>query len=628
MYKRITDIVLTHSICLIGLIGSFNLFAAESSTLDEVIVTASRYSQTADESLTSTTVITRADIEQSSALDLPGLLSRVAGFDLRSSGAYGKATSAFVRGTNSDHLLTLIDGVKIYSATLGTTAFQHIPLDQIERIEIVRGPRSSVYGAEAIGGVIQIFTRKGKKQPTATANVGLGSNNSKEVSASFGGATENARFSLNARGFKTDGIDALVHTAPNDNDGYTNDSINARFDYKFNQTLSLQSSFMNAQGNTQFDNCFNPDPALTFPDNISDDCSSDFVQQTFSNTLNITPDGIWDGQLQLGTSRDFSENFWESITNGTFETRRDDASFINNLQFSENQLLALGIDYSNDTVDSTSFLSNAPSSRDNTGLFAAWNASFNKLNIELNARTDDNEQFNRHNTGSVALGFKISKNMNTFISYGSAFKTPTFNQLYFPGFGSPALKPEESDSLEVGLRGKYPTGNWSLNIYQTNIDNLIAGVGAFPNTIATNINKSQITGTELTSSNRISKWRIDTSLSYTDPVNKSGPDSGKQLQGRAKETLSLSANRNFGSYNLGISLLAQSKRYQNADNTNSTAGYGLVDLTGEYHFNSQFKLALKLNNIFDKNYAVNQFFTGNNYSTLGRNFFVNLIYNM
>ncbi|HED33667.1 MAG TPA: TonB-dependent receptor, partial [Gammaproteobacteria bacterium] len=542
------------------------------------------------------------------------------GFDLRSSGAYGKATSAFVRGTNSDHLLTLVDGVKLYSATAGSTAFQHIPLDQIERIEIVRGPRSSIYGAEAIGGVIQIFTRKGKKQPSATANAGLGSNNSKEVSVRFGGTTENARFSLNARGFKTDGIDTIIHTAPNDNDGYNNDSINARFDYTFNQNLSLQSTFMNAQGNTQFDGCF----SLITPD----DCSSDFVQQVFSNTLSIASDGIWDGQLQIGTSRDINKNFVDSIQSSLFKTNRDDASFINNFQFSENQLLMIGADYSKDTVNTSAYPTTVPSSRNNVGVFAAWNARFNKLNIELNTRTDDNEQFNLHNTGSIALGLKISDDINTFISYGSAFKAPNFNQLYFPNFGSPTLSPEESTSLEVGLRGKYSAGNWSLNVYQTNIDNLIISVGVFPDSVATNISKSQITGTELTSSTRIAQWNINTSLSYTDPVNKSGSNKDKQLQARAKRTLSLTANRDFGSYNLGISLLAQSKRYQDAANTNSTAGYGLVDLTAEYNFNPQFKFALKLNNVFDKDYAVNQFFTGDNYSTLGRNVFANLIYNM
>jgi vitamin B12 transporter len=618
--KNISNILLISSTCL----SSFSLYAddqEQKNNLNEVIITANRYSQTVDESLSSVTVITRNDIEKSTAQDLPALLSTVAGFDMRSSGAYGKASSFFMRGTNSSHLLTLVDGVKLYSATAGSTALQHIPLEQIERVEIVRGPRSSVYGAEAIGGVIQIFTRKGHNKPSASANLGLGSNNSKELSASFAGATENANFNLTASSFKTDGIDAIKHTTPNDKDGYNNDSISASIDYQSNPLYSIQSSFMNAQGTNQYDSCFNTTSFAT-----SDDCRSDFVQQTFSNTLNITPEGMWDAKIQLSTSKDLNKNFWESTENGTFQTKRDDAAFINNLQFSETQLLVLGVDYAKDNVETTAYPPTAAPSRNNTGIFAAWNNRFNKLDIELNIRSDNNQQFNRHNTGSIALGHPLSNNIQAFISYGTAFKAPTFNELYFPFFGSETLKPEESNSTEIGIRGKYSTGNWSFNIYQTNIDNLISyDPSVF---LANNIDKSQITGAELISAATLFKWNINTSITYTDPVNKSGPNKGKQLVARAKETLSITANRNIGNYTLGMAFLAQGKRYKTADNSVSTAGYGLLDLSTDYNFTSQFKLAVKLNNVLDKDYVLNQTFGGNNYNTLGRNVFFNLVYTM
>lgn len=624
MYKSLSKTLFISSACITACLSSFNLFAEETTSddqnLNEVIVTANRYSQNVDETLSSATVITRDDIEKSTAQDLPALLSRVAGLDIRPSGTYGKNTSSFMRGTNSSHLLTLIDGIKLYSATAGSTSLQHIPLDQIERIEIVRGPRSSVYGSEAIGGVIQIFTRKGSSKPSASANVGLGSNNSKELSASFSGATDKANFNLTASSFKTDGIDAIVHTTPNDDDGYTNDSVSASFDYQFNSSFAFKSSFMNAQGNTLYDNCFNSSFIS------SDDCSTDFTQQTFSNTLHITPEGMWDAQLQIGTSRDLNDSFWEGADNGSFNTKRDDAAFINNLQITDDQLIVLGVDYAEDDVSTSAYPAGTPETRDNIGIFAAWNAQFNSMDIELNLRRDDNEQFNTHNTGSIAFGMPISDNIQTFVSYGTAFKAPTFNELYFPFFGVPTLVPEESESFEIGIRGKYNSGNWSFNVYQTNIDNLIS----YDSTIflANNIDKSQITGAELVSSTRLLQWNINTSLSYTDPVNKSGDNNGKQLVARAKETLSITVDRNIGHYNVGVALLAQSKRYQNSDNSVSTAGYGVVDLSVNYNFTSQFKLAVQLNNILDKEYAVNKTFGGANYNTLDRNFFVNLVYTM
>ena len=621
MSMKLVNTLLIGSTCL----ASSGLSAAENDTnnsLDEVIVTANRYAQIADESLSSVTVISREDIEKSSAMDLPALLSQVAGFDIRTSGAYGKATSIFMRGTNSSHLLTLVDGVKLYSATTGTTSLQHFPLDQIERIEIVRGPRSSAYGSEAIGGVIQIFTRKGKAgKPSATANAGYGSNKSKEISAAFSGATDKARFNLTARSFKTEGIDAIQHSSWNDNDGYTNDSVSAGLDYRFNDTFSFQSSYINAQGNSQYDNCFNISSFAT-----SDDCSSDFVQQTFSNTLNITPEGIWDAKIQAGYSRDLNKNYWQSSANGLFKTQREDAAFINNLQLSESHLLVLGLDYAKDTVDTTAYTPAEAPSRDNKGIFAAWNANFNQLNIELNLRRDDNQQFNSFNTGSIALGHPLTDTIQAFVSWGSAFKAPTFNELYYPFYGTDTLVPEESSSAEIGLRGQYPGGHWSFNVYQTNIDNLIAyDSNVFQ---ANNIDKAQITGAELISSAVFAQWQINTSLSYTDPVNKSAGAEGKLLQARARETLSITANRQLGRYNLGMAFLAQGKRYQNTDNTRSTPGYGVLDLTADYNFNSQFRLNLKLNNILDKDYALNQTFGGSNYNTLGRNIFVNLVYTM
>jgi len=622
--KSFSKTLLISSACLSTSVGSFNLYAdgaEQSNNLDEIIITANRYSQAVNESLSSVSVITRDDIENSTAQDLPTLLSTVAGFDMRASGAYGKTTSFFMRGTNSSHLLTLVDGVKLYSATAGNTSLQHISLDQIERVEIVRGPRSSVYGSEAIGGVIQIFTRKGKNKSSASANVGLGSNSSKELSASFSGASEKARFNLTASSFKTDGIDAIIHTTPNDKDGYNNDSISTNLNYQFSPQLSLQSSFMNAQGSTQYDECVNTTTFVT-----SDDCSSNFVQQTFNNTFSLAPQGLWDAKLELGTSKDLNENFWEAAENGSFQTKRDSATFINNLQLSENQLLVLGIDYAKDSVETMAYPPTAASSRNNTGVFASWNSRIYEYDIELNARRDDNQQFNTYNTGSIAVGHAIASNMQVFASYGTAFKAPTFNELYFPFFGSETLKPEESSSAEIGLRGDYHSGNWSFNIYQTNIDNLIAyDPGLF---LANNIDKSQITGAELISNNVFYKWHINTSISYTDPVNKSGPDKGKQLIARARETISITANRNLGSYNFGMAFLAQSKRYTSTDNSASTAGYGLVDLSMGYNFNPQFKLTMKLNNIFDKEYVLNQAYGGSNYNTLDRNVFINLVYTM
>ena len=586
------------------------------------MITANRFSQPADESLASVSVITRSDIEQSPANDLSSLLSSVTGIVVKPSGPSGQLTSVFMRGTNSNHVLTIIDGVKLYSATAGSTAFQHIPLDQIERIEIVRGPRSSLYGSEAIGGVIQIFTRKGSKKPSATVDVAAGTHNTREMSVEFSGSTQNADFSLNANQSSTDGIDVIKHATANDNDGYINDSIGARLNYRFNATTSLQSSIMNAQANNEYDNCYTPSFSAT------DDCDADSQQQAFNNILKFTPDGIWDSQLQFGTSKDFEDNFADSGRAYTFETQRKNISFINNFNLSENQIVIFGLDYADDEVRSTFLASTTPSTRSNSGIFAVYSNKFNQLNMSASIRQDDNEQFETHNTGNIAFGHPITKNLDAFISYGTAFKAPTFNDLSSSFGGNPALKPEESSSTEIGISGTHAIGLWTFNIFQTNIDELIISVPTGPfSSISSNVAKSEISGAELTSSLNVGQWNSNISLSYVDPVNKSGANNGKVLQARAKQTLSLNINRDFQKYTFGSSLLAQGKRYTNADNSESIAGYGIININSDYRITKDLKVTAKINNLLDEEYVINEGF-GTTYNTLGRTLLVNLSYTM
>lgn len=616
MYNKTTKLLLASAIST----ACCNLQAAES-TDEQIIVTANRYTQTVSDSMASVTVIDRDEIEKSSAKDLPALLNRVAGFDIKVSGPYGKLSSVFMRGTNSNHILVLVDGVKLYSATAGSTAFQYLPLNQIERIEIVRGPRSSVYGSEAIGGVIQIFTRNYEVQQNAMTDIGYGSHGEKLISANLAGSTDKARFSLSASHNSSDGIDSIRHNSTNDDDAYSNDSVSARFNYAFNSAIALESAFLNTQGVTDYDNCFN---TLTFA--TSDACESHFTQQTFSNILKFTPDSIWDGQMTIGSSRDIDDNLWESSPNYRYETQRTDIAFTNNYQVTEKHLASFGFDYAEDTVTTTAYAPGTPSSRDNVAVFASWNADYDLIDVNLSVRRDDNEQFGKHNTGSLALGHTLTNNIRITLSHATAFKAPAFNDLYFPFYGNTDLEPEESSSTELGISGKQDSYSWSFNVYQTDVDNLIA---YDPNIfIANNINKAEITGAELIAGFKLVDWQFDMNASYVDAVNKSDTNDGKQLVFRAKESFNLKAYRDFGNFGFGASVLAQGKRYTSSDNSTSLPGYGVVDANMDYAINKQVTITAKLHNIADKEYAINADLFNGIYSTLGRTFFVNLSYSM
>ena len=593
------------------LLGAHSAFATE---IDPFIITATRTAQTADETLASVTVITRNDIERQQARSVQDLLRGVPGINITNNGGPGKATSVFLRGTESDHVLVLIDGVKVGSATLGTTAFQHIPIEQIERIEIVRGPRSSLYGSEAIGGVIQIFTRKGGGPLRPFFSIGGGSYRTYNASAGVSGGGERAWFSLSASGIDTEGFNACdgkpspggagCFTTEPDKDGYHNLSGSLRAGYRFENGLEVDAHALRATGDTEFDGGF-----------VNE---SESVQQVLGGTIRFSPSDSWQLTLVAGRSRDESDNFKDGTFQSRFDTERDTISVQNDLFIADSHLLTLGVDYQDDRVDSTTAF--AVSSRDNKGLFAQYQHAFAAHKLQLSLRRDDNEQFGNRTTGGAAWAYALAKDLRLTASYGTAFKEPTFNELYFPGFGNPNLHPEESRSFELSLGGKASWGHWSLNAYETHIDDLIA----FDASIfaPANIDQVRIRGLETILTTQIKGWNLNTNLTLLDPENRSsGANNGNVLPRRAEQSFQFDADRRFGQYGFGATLHAEDKRYDDLANTRKLGGYSTVDLRAEYTLTRDWQLQARVVNLLDKHYETAAFF-----NQPGRSLFVTLRY--
>ncbi len=590
------------------LLGSPSVFAAE---IDPVIVTATRTARTADETLASVTVITRKDIERQQAQSVQDLLRGIPGVDIANNGGPGKATSVFLRGTESDHVLVLIDGVKVGSATLGTTAFQDIPVEQIERIEIVRGPRSSLYGSEAIGGVIQIFTRKGGGTLKPYVSLGGGSYETYNASAGVSGGGERGWFSLSASGIDTEGFNACngslsagCFTTEPDKDGYSNLSGSLRAGYRFDNGAEVDIHALHTDGDTEFDGSF-----------VNE---SESIQQVLGGTLRFSPLDIWQITLAAGQSRDESDNFKDGTFQSRFDTERDTLSFQNDLSIALDHLLTVGTDFQDDRVDSTTAY--AISSRDNTGLFTQYQGRFGAHDVQLSLRRDDNEQFGNRNTGGAAWGYALNEGLRLTASYGTAFKAPTFNELYFPGFGNPNLRPEESDSIELGLGSKAAWGHWTINAYETRIDDLIAFDAS---TFApANIDQARIRGLEAVLGTRLGNWDLNTNLTLLDPENRSGDtNDGNVLPRRARQSFRVDADRRFGQYTFGATLLAAGKRYDDLANTRRLGGYGTVDLRAEYALTRDWRLQARIVNLLDKDYETAAF-----YNQPGRSLLVTLRY--
>lgn len=573
----------------------------EITVLDEIVVTATRTAQSADASLVSVSVITRRDIERLQAQSLPDVLRGVAGLTISNNGGAGKATSVFLRGTNADHVLVLVDGIKIGSATLGTASFQDIPVAQIERIEIVRGPRASLYGSEAIGGVIQIFTRKGGGALTPSMSFTAGSYGTYNTAVGLAGGGEQGWFNVNVNQQNTTGFNACngkpspggggCFVIEPDKDGYHNSSLGLNGGYRFDNSVVADVQALRANSKNKFDGSF-----------VNE---TEGVQQVLGGSLKFSPAQAWNMTLRAGSSQDNSDNFLNGIFKSRFNTQRDSMTWQNDFALNANQLLTAGLDYQNDRVNSTTVYTK--SARGNNALFGQYQGKFGAHSVQANARHDNNQQFGGHNTGGLGYGYAISDATRLTASYGTAFKAPTFNQLYWPGFGSATLRPELSRSLEVGVAGLGSFGKWSLNAYQTDITDLI---GFDANFNPVNINTAQLTGLEGQLKAQLVDWDINTTLTAQNPRQTSGVNQGKLLNRRATETMRVEVARNFGAYRLASSLYAEGRRFDDLANTGSKrlGGYSLLDVRAEYHVAADWLLQGRIDNLLDKQYETAQFF--------------------
>lgn len=597
--------------------------AAETAPENAIVVTATRTAQTVDETLAAVTVITRDDIERSQVQSVAELLTGLAGMDANISGGFGKTTGFFVRGTNSDHILVLVDGVRIGSATMGTVAWEHLPVSQIERIEIVRGPRSSLYGADAIGGVVQIFTRHGQGDPHADVRAGYGTYNSREYSANVSGASSSAHFSAAANRFETDGINAKKESVAHepDADGYRNNSFSSRVGYRFDGGAAIDARLLHAQGRNEYDGSW--------------DNESRFIQNSVGIETRFAPLDIWSVKLQLARSRDESDHYLNGVYAYTYNTGRVSQSWQNDLVFARRQLLTLGVDRQRDAIESSSEYSQTL--RQNTGYFAQHQAGFGPHDLIAAIRRDDNETYGVHHTGNLGWGYAVAgERLRLTASHGTAFKAPNFNALYWPysndtyfgttyvTHGNTDLQPEESRSTELGAR--YHVSEQTrlqVNVFQNRVRNLIDWVTSQTDattytTVPQNVNNALIRGAELQLEATPGTWNTRLGLTWLDPRD---ADTGNLLRRRARRSFRLDADRTFGAWHMGGEWVIQSYRFEDTENTQRLGGYALVGLRAQYDFAHHWFVRARANNVFDKEYE-----TAADYNSPGRHFFMSIGY--
>ncbi|MGK9417013.1 TonB-dependent receptor domain-containing protein [Pseudomonas cedrina] len=569
--------------------------------LPNVVISANRQVQARNDSSAANSVFTRDDIDRLQPSSLTDLLSRVPGVQVAPTGGRGSLPGIYIRGTKSAQSLVLVDGQRIANTTSGDSGLQYLNVDQIERVEVLRGSRSVIYGSDAIGGVIQVFTRRNAEpglQPRL--KLGFGSHQAWERSLGLSGGDEHTRFNLGASLDETAGINSTHTSFPSDgdHDAYRNQSLSVNLSHAFTDGLEVGFNLLDSRGKSEYDNSFGRYDVAS-GQTVGQKPYTDYTVSSASGYVDARFNERWQSRLELGhsenrdTKRDtLSDDF------SVFNTYRDSVNWQNDLTLNEQNRLILGGDWYEDRFHgSTTFTEN---SRWNRAAFVQHRFHGDGFSTELGLRRDQNQQFGGQNSWSGTVTLPLNPDNDLLLSYSEGFRAPTFNDLYYPDtqYSNPNLQPETSKSYELQWRTQLSDSTrLEASLYRTDLsDAIILDRAGKPQNVAT----ARINGFEAALKQELFGWQGNLGLSLIDPRDR---DSGHTLARRARRTLSLDLDRQFDKLGVGASWQAISSSYDDEDNTRRLGGYALLGLRSSWALSREVALSLKVDNLLGKTYA-------------------------
>jgi vitamin B12 transporter len=587
--------------------------AFAQASLPAAFVTATRTPQQLAAVLSDVRVIDADTIARSGSATLAELLQAHGGMEIASNGGPGQLASVFVRGANANHVVVLIDGVRVNSATAGTNSFEVVPLAQIERIEVLRGPASSLYGADAVGGVIQIFTRQGT--PRTTARIGAGSWRTGELSAGIARAFGDTTLSVQAGASETRGFSATNAREPTffdpDDDGYRNRNLGLHLGHRIADGHALALRLLHSDGVAHFDDAVFPPPDfLPTPVDSRNRLRVSTVALESRNRLAAD----WSSLLRVarGSDRRHTEQP-ATATSFRFDTDQDQLTWQNDFGALGGRWAA-GFEWRRERVSSDTAFDRT--SRRIASAFASYAATLDAHLLQASLRRDDNSQFGAQNTGNLAYGFQLSPALRLSAGLGSAFKAPTFNDLYFPGFGNADLEPEKATSAEAGARYDDGQVDASLTVFRNRIRDLIQF--DFASSLPMNVATARNRGITLGAGTRRGAWRASAEYTRQQPVN---ADTDEPLPRRARHHATAGLAYDAQPWRGGVEWVASTARFDSGTPRPRLGGYALLNLHAAYALSPTLTVSARLNNATDKAYELVRGF-----NTPARNVFVALDY--
>jgi len=614
-WAKVGDIMLNKTTLgvAISAVLSFSVSGAEQS-IEKITVTANKFEQSINDVLASVNVIDRAEIEASNVRDLPTLLSKQVGFQVNPNGGFGQNTGVSLRGTGSGDTLILIDGVRTGSATLGQKALSNVPLNSIERIEIIKGSRAAIYGSDALAGVINIITRESDNL-SVSATFGSDAYQNYQVAGSVKSGDVTTAF--NAGFEKTDGFDALQGVAP-DEDGYENKNLGFKVNYTDAHYGDFKVLGQYSEGFADYDSSFSPATSTVEVGDFKNyqlaaGWSKNYANQTHSIDIALATDD---------SDNTFVDFFTGEPATSTFITKRTQIDYNGQYQLSNEFNISGGINWYNDDVSHSSEVF-VEDNRDVLAVFVGAYYDADKILANLTVRQDDDEQFGDETTYTAAAGYRLSEDATFRISQSTGFKAPTFNDLYFPNFGNPDLQPEKSTNRELGLNVDFDIAQIDVAIFRNDIEDKIDYDANFA---LANINEARYEGFEFSLSQQIFGFDSNLNFAYLSAENR---ETGAELRNVAKRTFNWEVAKQFGAFDASLDMQYRSDREGVVARLGS---YTLWNLAGNYQVNEHIELSLRVENLFDKEYnAVDSntdFTTGEvyYYNTPERRFFAGASY--
>lgn len=602
------------SLAVAAVFPSSFAFAEAAEFAPTVVVTAGRQIQAAKDVLADNVVITEDEIAKSGASGIVELLQRQRGIEISRNGGPGTNSSVFIRGGSNAQNVVYVDGVRIGSSTTGGASWSVIPLSQIERIEIIYGPLSSLYGADAMGGVIQVFTKKGDKTIVPAVSAGIGSDGLYQLQAGVTGMTGDVRLALNvaheeAEGFSATKPAAGPYSYNADKDGYKQDSASGRLAWEISKGSELGLNFLQSRLRSQFD-----------AGSSQDDYS---VQKLGSLALygKTKLADNWFTSLQFAHAADTGYTD-ASYGKSQIDTLQNSVSWQNDIRIGTD-VLQLVAEHRKEDVETTTTGINGD--RSTTSVAASYVLKRDAHLASASVRSDDSSQYGKHTTGSIAYGYHVSDVLRLNVSYGTSFRAPNFNELYYPGYGISTNKPEQAKNAEAGVYFDDGMSALSAVYYQNKATDLLVSTNvcpvekaSHPYGCAYNVNKATMSGLTLGASTHLAALTLRGSLDLQNPLDDT---TGKQLARRAKRHGSLSAEYTLGVTKLGVESVFSAQRFDDVANKKRLPGYGLLNLYASFDIATNLSAIVRWNNALNKDYEL-----AKNYATAGSNVFAGVNY--